>query len=363
MEEKIKEICGLFGISGKFIFCEEITVGNVNKTYKVNFRDENGTVKSYVVQQINTYVFRNPSQVMENIEKTAYHINKKKPDAPFLHYHHTTDGKSYIHDKTGYWRLCDYIPSITFNNCDDLGTVRSAGEAFGEFQMLLSDFDASTLYETIPDFHNTIKRYETLEHDAKDDPCGRVKEVKRELDWLFSVKEKACKMTEMKNAGLLPLRVTHNDTKINNVLFDKETKKALTVIDLDTVMPGLVGHDFGDAIRSAANYVAEDSKEYDKAGVNLDIFEAFARGFISKTAHTLTENELSTLALGGFVLACEQAVRFADDYITGDKYYKTLYPEHNLIRTRCQIALAKDMLEKLDIMNNIVHDIAENYVK
>ncbi len=126
----------------------------------------------------------------------------------------------------------------------------------------------------------------------------------------------------MKNAGLLPLRVTHNDTKINNVLFDKDTKKALTVIDLDTVMPGLVGHDFGDAIRFAANYVAEDSKEYEKAGVNLDVFEAFAKGFISKTAHTLTENELSTLALGCFVLACELSTRFLDDYITGDRYFK-----------------------------------------
>ena len=363
MDSTIRNICRDFKIPGKYISYEEITVGNVNKTYKVNFRDENGNVKSYVVQQLNTYVFRKPTQVMENIEKITEYIRIKKPEEPSLHFHHTLDRKTYIHDTTGFWRLFNFIPSFTCDVCDDLKLVTSAGEAFGEFQMLLSDFDASTLYETIPDFHNTIKRYETLEHDAKDDPCGRVKEVKRELDWLFSVKEKACKMTEMKNAGLLPLRVTHNDTKINNVLFDKETKKALTVIDLDTVMSGLVGHDFGDAIRSAANYVAEDSKEYDKAGVNLDIFKAFANGFISKTAHTLTENELSTLALGGFVLACEQAVRFADDYITGDKYYKTLYPEHNLIRTRCQIALAKDMLEKMDMMNDIVHNIAEKYLK
>ena len=357
MEEKIKEICRSFGIPGKPVSYKEITVGNVNKTYKADFFCENGTVKSYVVQQINTYVFRNPAQVMANIEKITEHINKKKPDGSFLHYLHTPEGETYIHDETGYWRICGYIPSITFSVCDDLEAVCSAGEAFGEFQQLLSDFDASTLFETIPDFHNTVKRYKTLEKDVQNDPLGRVKEVKRELDWLFSVKEIACKMTEMKNAGLLPLRVTHNDTKINNVLFDKETKKALTVIDLDTVMPGLAGHDFGDAIRSAANYVAEDSKEYEKAGVNLDIFKAFAKGFISKTAHTLTENELSTLSLGCFVLACEQAVRFVDDYVTGDKYYKTTYPEHNLDRTRTQTALAKDMLDKMDAMNSIVRYI------
>ncbi len=357
MEEIIQEICGSFKIPGKYVSYEEVTVGNINKTYKASFADEYGNVKSYILQKINTYVFKNPAQVMENIERITDHIDKKKPDGSFLHFFHASNGKAYVNDKTGYWRICRYIPSASCNASGDLDLVRSSGEAFGEFQMLLSDFDASTLFETIPDFHNTIKRYETLEKDVKDDPCGRVKEVKRELDWLLSVKDKACKMTEMKNAGLLPLRVTHNDTKINNVLFDKDTKKALTVIDLDTVMPGLVGHDFGDAIRFAANYVAEDSKEYEKAGVNLNVFEAFAKGFISKTAHTLTENELSTLALGCFVLACEQAVRFVDDYITGDKYFKTLYPEHNLDRTRSQAALAKDMLDKMDIMNSIVRNI------
>ena len=356
MEEEIRKLCKEFMIPGQYDSYEEITVGNVNKTYKVNYLNNDGNIKSYVVQQLNTYVFRNPTQVMENIEKITEYIRQKKPDEPSLHFHHTLDKKTYVHDNTGFWRLFNFIPSFTCDVCDDLHMVCNAGEAFGEFQMLLSDFDASSLYETIPDFHNTVKRYETLEKDSKEDICGRVKEVKEELDWLLSVKDKACKLTEMKNKGLLPLRVTHNDTKINNVLFDKRTKKALTVIDLDTVMPGLAGHDFGDAIRFATNFVAEDSKDYDKAGVNLKVFEAFTKGFISKTYDTLTENELSTLALGAFTLTCEQAVRFLDDYITGDKYYKTLNPEHNLIRTKCQLSLAKDMLKRMGSMESIINE-------
>ena len=361
MEEEIKKLCKEFMLDGQYDSYEEITVGNVNKTYKVNFCEKDGSKKSYVVQKLNTYVFRQPTQVMENIEKITEYIRSKKPNEPSLHFHHTLDKKTYVHDNTGFWRLFNFIPSFTCDVCDDLNMVCNAGEAFGEFQMLLSDFDAASLYETIPDFHNTVKRYETLEKDSKEDPCGRVKEVKKELEWLFSVKDKACKLTEMKNAGLLPLRVTHNDTKINNVLFDTKTKKALTVIDLDTVMPGLAGHDFGDAIRFAANFVEEDCKDCEKAGVNLNVFEAFTKGFISKTYNTLTENELSTLALSCFTLACELSTRFLDDYITGDRYFKILYPEHNLVRTRCQISLAKDMLKKMDSMEAIVNNYRIQY--
>ncbi|MBQ5598777.1 MAG: phosphotransferase, partial [Lachnospiraceae bacterium] len=163
-------------------------------------------------------------------------------------------------------------------------------------------------------------------------------------------------------AGKLPLRVTHNDTKINNVLFDKKDKSALVVIDLDTVMPGLVGNDFGDAIRFAANFVEEDCPECEKAGVNLAVYEAFAAGFLNCTGKTLTDAEIQTLPLSCFVLATEQAVRFLDDYILGSPYYKTNYPEHNLVRARCQIALAKDMLAKMDEMERIVAECVKKYV-
>ena len=227
--------------------------------------------------------------------------------------------------------------------------------------MHLSDFDASELFETIPDFHDTCKRYEKLMEDVVTDPCGKVAEVQEEIDWLVSVKDLACKMTEMYRVGELPLRVTHNDTKINNVLFDKNDKSALVVIDLDTVMPGLVGNDFGDAIRFAANFVEEDSPEYENAGVNMDVFAAFTDGFLSRTAKTLTENEIKTLALSCFALATELATRFLDDYILASPYFKINYPEHNLVRTRCQIALAKDMLGKMDEMEHIVEEYARKY--
>ena len=190
------------------------------------------------------------------------------------------------------------------------------------------------------------------------DPCGKVAEAKPEIDWLLSVEDKACMLTDMFERGELPLRVTHNDTKINNVLFDEKTDDAIVVIDLDTVMPGLVGHDFGDAIRFAANFVEEDCADANKAGVNMDVFRAFTDGFMSAVGNSLTQNEVDTLALSCFALACELATRFLDDYILGSPYFKTDYPEHNLVRTRCQIALAKDMLNKMDEMNSVVKEYA-----
>ena len=237
--------------------------------------------------------------------------------------------------------------------------VRNAGRAFGVFQTDLSDFDSKELFETIPHFHNTTKRFENLAATVAADPCGKVAEVQEELDYLFSVKEMACRLTALWENGKLPLRVTHNDTKINNVLFDEKGDTALVVVDLDTVMPGLVGHDFGDAIRFAANYTEEDSPELEQVGVNMDIFRAFTEGFLEKTARALTQTELDTLALSSFVLTVELAVRFLDDYIQGSPYFKTDYPEHNLVRTRNQIALAKDMQKKMPEMEKIVKECVD----
>ena len=372
MARKLLQVGEAFRIPGPFFSYEELSQGNVNRTYKVNYIRDDGTgmaqIKPYLVQRVNTYAFRNPVQLMENIDKVTEYIRYKQPDKVSLHYHHTENEKGerltyLMDDENSFWRVCNYVPSVTFDSCEDIHVVRNAGEAFGEFQMMLADFDASKLYYTIPDFHDTRKRYEALIQDAKADAAGRVKEVQEELDWLLSMQEKACSLTDMYNCGDLPLRVTHNDTKINNVLFDENNHDALVVIDLDTVMPGLVGHDFGDAIRFAANFVEEDSEDADKAGINLNIFWAFAEGFLSKTAKSLTDNEIETLGLSCFVLACELATRFLADYINGDKYFNVKKDKHNLIRTRCQIALAKDMLEKMDAMNAIVRECARKYQK
>ena len=362
---KLKEIGDAFCIKGPFFSYEEIKMGNVNHTYKVNYIVDDGTgmakIKSYLVQRVNTYAFQHPVELMQNIDRVTEHIRRERPKNQSLHFHHTVDRKNYLMDDDGFWRLSNYVPSVTFDSCDDLDVVRSAGEAFGDFQLMLSDFDAAQLFYTIPDFHDTRKRYAKLREDAQADPCGRVSEVRQELDWLLSVEDEACKLTDLYNAGELPLRVTHNDTKINNVLFDEETRRALVVIDLDTVMPGLVGHDFGDAIRFAANFVEEDCDDAEKAGVNLNVYWAFAEGFLKKTAATLTDAEVDTLGPSCFALACELATRFLDDYIVGDKYFKIKNAEHNLVRTRCQIALAKDMLLKMDAMNAIVMDCYNRY--
>lgn len=361
MNNKLLQVCRAFRVEGELQSYEEIKVGNVNRTYKVNFIRPDGTPKAYMMQAVNTYVFKNPVQVMENIDNVTEYIRKKDPNKKSLHFYHTEDRKNYVFDENGFWRMFNYVPSVTYNTCTDLDVVRNAGEAFGDFQTSLSDFDASQLYVTIPDFHNTKKRFEKLMEDISADPLGKVSEVRAEIDYLLSVKDQACKLTDMFDKGELPLRVTHNDTKINNVLFDADTHKAIVVIDLDTVMPGLVGHDFGDAIRFVSNYVEEDSREFEKAGCNMDIFEAFTEGFLKYTAASLTENEINTLALSCFSLTVELATRFLDDYILGSPYFKTYYPEHNLVRTRCQIALAKDMERKMQLMEKAVKECAEKY--
>jgi len=360
--EKLRQVCECFHLKGEFKAFQEIKMGNVNRTYRVIYQTPEGE-KSYILQAVNTFVFKQPQQVMANIDGVTRHIRTKKPGQVSLHFHHVDEEKNYLMDEEGFWRLFNYIPSVTYNACDDLQVVRNGGEAFGEFQMLLSDFDAAGLYETIPDFHNTKKRYEKLTADIAADPCGKVREAKEEIDWLMAVREKACRLTDMHEKGLLPLRVTHNDTKINNVLFDRDTHRAIAVIDLDTVMPGLVGHDFGDAIRFAANFVEEDCPDYEKAGVNMNVFTAFTEGFLKHTASTLTEAEIDTLPLSCFVLAVELATRFLDDYLLGSPYFKINYPEHNLVRTRCQIALAKDMLEKEGAMRQAVRECMARFAR
>ena len=356
LHQKLLEVSRDFRIDYEYLGYETIQMGNVNRTYKVNFRMPDGKPKSFLVQNVNTYAFRNPVGLMENIDKVTEHIRAKKPGKLALHFHHTAQRKTYIVDGKNFWRMTNYVPSVTYNTVTDLKVVRNAGKAFGEFQMDLADFDISELTETIPGFHNTRQRYENFLQAVREDKAGRASLVREEIDYLLSVQDLACTLTDLQQQGKLPLRVTHNDTKINNVLFSPEDNSAMIVIDLDTVMPGLMGHDFGDAIRFAANFVEEDCSEYEKVGVNLEVFRAFAEGFLSKTAQTMTNQEIDTLALSCFVLTAELATRFLADYLDGDLYFKTNYPEHNLVRTRCQIALAKEMYKHLPEMEQIVRD-------
>ncbi len=367
---KLIKVGSAFRLPGAFFSYEELNMGNINRTYKVNYviSDDTGMarLKPFLFQRVNTYAFKNPVQLMENIDKVTEYIRAKRPESLNLHFHHTENNgvrKTYLFDEDEFWRVINYVPSITFMTCDDIKVIRNAGIAFGDFQTVLHDFDPSQLYYTIPDVDNTRKRYEALKESIKNDLAGRAGKVGEEIDTLLKAEDKACRLTDLAGEGKLPLRVTHNDTKINNVLFDAKTYKSLVVIDLDTVMPGLVGNDFGDAIRFAANFRAEDDDNYEKVGVDLNIFWAFADGFLSQTAQALTELEIDTLGLSCYSMACELAARFLTDYLNGDKYFKTNYPEHNLVRTRNQLALARDMEVKMDAMDAIIKSCVVKYKK
>lgn len=355
---KLKTVGKIFRLPGTLYSYNPIANGNINKTFKVDYIQSDGDIKSYLFQIINTYVFKNPAQIMANIDRVTRHISKKSDGGVCLHFHHTEDGANYyLCGENECWRVMNYVDSVTYNSSDDLTVVRYTGEAFGRFQTQLSDFDASLLYETIPDFHNTKKRLDKLFADADEDPVGRVESVREELDYIKSVAEYAEQLTDMFEKGMFPPRVTHNDTKSNNVLFDRRTKKPLVVIDLDTVMPGMAMYDFGDAVRFAANTAEEDEPDTDKVGLDLEKFRAFAEGYIPFVRDSLTPLEVDSMALGAFSITIELASRFLDDYITGDKYFKTNYENHNLVRTRCQLKLAQDMYAKREQMSDILRSI------
>lgn len=359
IETKLQNICQAFRIPGEFAGYRYLTVGNVNQTYRVFFDMPDKSIKSYIVQKVNTFAFRAPEQLMHNADLITEHIRTRKQGQVALHYHHTKDRKTYVYDEDqSFWRLSNFISSHTFSSCADEQILRETGAAFGEFQNMLSDFPVEELYETIPNFHDTPKRLMDLFEDVQKDPMGRVKEVREELEYIASVQEEAGTLTRLCKQGVLPIRVTHNDTKINNVLFDPETKCAVAVVDLDTVMPGLVGHDFGDGVRFAANVVDEDCPDYTQVLFDLDRFAAFARGFLSQAGGTLTPMERDTLALSAFCITIELASRFLDDYLQGDLYFKIDYPSHNLVRARSQLALAKDIHSKLGQMQEIVNTYA-----
>lgn len=355
---KIENICEIFGIKGEMTECIAIKTGNINKTYKVTFL-ENGEKKEYIVQDINKFVFKNPGNIMQNISLVTKHVAGKYDgncERYVLNFLNTSDGKNYfIDDDDRFMRAYHFVPdSLTYDVFDDLSVIEKAGEAFGRFQMQLSDFDASTLYEIIPDFHNTAARYEVLKEKIAKDEYSLKAEVEDEIAFLLENEEIATSLVKKLESGEIPLRVTHNDTKCNNVLFDENTNEPLAVIDLDTVMPGLTAYDFGDAVRFAANTAKEDEPDISKVGLDLKKYEAFAKGFVSQVAETLTKEELETLYLGPIVMTVELAVRFLSDYLDGSKYFKCDYEKHNLVRTRCQIALAKDMLEKTEETKKII---------
>lgn len=360
-EKQIKEVCDRFGLQGEYRSYEVVNSGHINTTYRVYyFRD--GEMKDYILQRVNTYVFRDPVGVMGNISSVTEYIRTKIKETHetakrnVLHYSKTAEGDYYTFmDDGAFWRCCRYIDnSVCFEHTDNLKVIEESGRAFGEFQMYLTDYPVEKLSIVIPHFHNTVRRYEAFRDAIKEDEKERVAEVQELIDGYLALEEIATRPYRLQRQGVLPLRVTHNDTKTSNILFDAKTLEHLSVIDLDTVMPGLVAFDFGDAIRVAASTAAEDERDLEKVALDMEKYEAFTRGFVGMVGSLLTEDEERTLALGAVAMTVECGMRFLTDYINGDKYFKIHYPDQNLVRAKCHLVLANDMIKHLDEMQAIV---------
>ena len=352
---QIEKIACSFCINGTPVECREFGSGHINSTFKVVTDSGN----EYVLQRINKYVFKDPVRLMENAGAVTDFLRSRVEDPRMaLHFIPTADGKFYfMDDEEEYWRMYDFIGGFCLDAPETEEDFYQSAIAFGRFQHMLSDFPAETLFETIPEFHNTIDRYRQLRESIQKDACGRLAGVQADVDFMMEREELACTLQRLRESGELPLRVTHNDTKLNNVLLDKDTRKSLCVLDLDTVMPGLSLYDFGDSIRFGAATAAEDEKDLSKMEMDLHLFEVYTRGFL-EAATSLTDREVELLPLGAFVITLELATRFMKDYLDGDLYFKTAYPEHNLVRARSQMKMAGDMQEKFDDMNRIVAEVA-----
>lgn len=362
LEKSLDTVLKKFMVNGKRVVTEQLKNGHINCTFRITVENENNDFKVYVVQAINTYVFKNPFLVMDNIGAVTDHIKKKYSDCgqssyrKVLDFLRTSDGKNYYSDDMGnFWRAYPFVhDSASYDLSNDPKVIYNTGLAFGKFQQLLADFPAEELGITIPDFHNTPKRMDDFFAAVEADPLGRCKDIAEEIEFFRSRRETACRLQRLLEEGKLPLRVTHNDTKCNNVLIDDETGEPLCVIDLDTIMPGLSVFDFGDAVRFACNTAAEDETDLSKVGLDLEMYDHFTHGFIGELKGFFGSVELENMAWGALIISIELASRFLKDHIEGDKYFRIHHENHNLERARNQIALAKDMEKKFDKMCEIV---------
>ena len=351
----IEKAAYAFRMDGTPVSCKQIGNGHINSTLKI----ETDKGAEYVLQKINKHVFHDPVSLMNNAGAITDYIRARVDDPRLaLHFITTDGGKFYHQDEDGeFWRMYDFVGGFCLDTPECEEDFYQSALAFGRFQQMLSDFPAETLTETIPEFHNTVDRYRQFKEAVAADSEGRLNGVREEVEFLLAREERGTQLQRMREAGELPLRVTHNDTKLNNVLLDKKTRKSLCVLDLDTVMPGLSAYDFGDSIRFGAATAAEDEKDLSKMEMDLHLFEVYTRGFL-EVATSLTDKEIEVLPLGAYVMTLEVATRFLKDYLEGDHYFKTAYPDHNLVRAHTQIKLVADMEQKMDEMNRIVAQVA-----
>lgn len=362
MAEIKKEVIENFQFEGEYTEGIPYGSGHINDTFRVTFQHK-GETKRYILQRMNNQIFLNPEELMENVVGVISWLRKKivenggEPERETLNLVPAKDGKAFYKDSEGeYWRVYLFIEGAkTYDLVENQEDFYQSAVAFGRFQGLLADYPAETLHETIQDFHNTVKRLDTFKKAVEADACGRAAQVQEEIQFVLDREALAHKLCDMQAEGKLPLRVTHNDTKLNNIMIDDETRKAICVIDLDTVMPGLSVNDFGDSIRFGASTGAEDEPDLSKVSCSMELFELYTKGFVEGCKGSLTEEELDMLPVGAMTMTYECGMRFLTDYLEGDHYFKIHREGHNLDRCRTQFKLVKDMEEKWNQMNEIVN--------
>ena len=356
MTEYLQEILSRFALKGTAVFGVRYGKGHINETYLVT--TDYG--RSYILQRINETVFKNVDGLMHNVEAVTDFLRSREADErAVLRLVKTVDGQPYLrHRDTTAWRVYVFVEdAICLQAPETAEDFYQSAVAFGRFQQLLSDFPAEKLVETIPNFHNTKDRYRQFYEVLRKDPMGRAKDVQAEIDFAIQHEKEAGMLVELLEAGKLPLRVTHNDTKLNNVMLDAATRTALCVIDLDTVMPGSSLYDYGDSIRFGAATGEEDAYNAQKVELDLKLFESYTRGFLS-ACPGLTALEVELLPMGAKIITLECGLRFLTDYLDGDHYFANRRPGQNLDRCRTQFHMVADMEEKWTQMNEIAKTIA-----
>lgn len=367
MGHDLEFITKQFRTGGEPVDIASVPTGHINDTYIITAGGKGATVK-YVLQRINHNVFTDPTRMMENIIRITEHTRHKlKESDPELARRQleviaTTDGRGCYCDAAGsFWRVYNFIEgAATYDMLTSAPAAYEAARMFGWFQKMLLDLPAPPLHETIPGFHDTPRRLATFEETLRTDPCNRAGGAKPEIDFIFENAALCHVLAEAVPAGEIPVRIAHNDAKINNVMLDTDTGKGVCVIDLDTVMPGLSIHDFGDLVRTAACPAAEDERNLSKVVVDLSLFDALARGFAEGSGGFLTPAEKSHLVFGAKLITFEQLIRFLTDYLAGDVYYKVHREGHNLDRARTQMKLVQSIIEQEESLNGLVERAFRN---
>ena len=359
---KIDEAIGQFRYEGVLIDERPYGSGHINDTYLLTFEiAEMGTIK-VILQRMNKNIFTKPIELMENILNVTSYLRKKiienggDPDRETLNVIRTVDDMPYFVDSEGeYWRSYKFITDATsYDQVESPEDFYQSAVAFGNFQRLLAEYPAETLHETIEGFHDTKARFQVFKKAVEDDVCGRAASVQKEIQFVLEHEHLANVFADLLEKKEIPLRVTHNDTKLNNIMIDNKTRKGICVIDLDTVMPGLAMNDFGDSIRFGASTATEDEQDLSKVSCDMELFDLYAKGFIEGCGGKLTEKEIDLMPTGAMVMTFECGMRFLTDYLQGDTYFKIHRENHNLDRCRTQFKLVKEMEAKWDTMREII---------